>query len=158
MSDAPAPLPEAARAALANGRMIEAIRVVREVEGVGLKEAKARVDAHQAGGSPAAAPSTDASAHGGDALPVAAQAALARGEIIEAIKIVRQTEGIGLKAAKTRVDAHRVDRRAAGRVAGGVVVDPLSRAQPVIGAMQPFHSCDFTSSRPASVPYTASIT
>jgi ribosomal protein L7/L12 len=107
MSDAPAPLPEAARAALANGRMIEAIRVVREVEGVGLKEAKARVDAHQAGGSPAAAPSTDASAHGGDALPVAAQAALARGEIIEAIKIVRQTEGIGLKAAKTRVDAHR---------------------------------------------------
>lgn len=106
MSDAPAPLPEAARAALASGRMIEAIRIVREIEGIGLKEAKARVDAHQAGGSPAAASSTGTAAQGGDALPPAAQAALARGEIIEAIKIVRQTEGIGLKAAKARVDAH----------------------------------------------------
>jgi len=112
MSDLPAPLPEAARAALARGRTIEAIRVVREVEGIGLKAAKARIDAcsghaSAGAGAPSSAGATDAS----HPLPPAAQAALAHGEIIAAIKIVREVEGIGLKAAKARVDAHHGRRR-----------------------------------------------
>jgi hypothetical protein len=43
----PPPLPPAAQAALERGRAIEAIRIVRQHEGIGLKEAKARVDAHR---------------------------------------------------------------------------------------------------------------
>ncbi|MBX3703702.1 MAG: hypothetical protein KF822_08010 [Steroidobacteraceae bacterium] len=40
------PLPAAAAAALSLGRMVDAIRHVREAEGLGLMEAKLRVDAH----------------------------------------------------------------------------------------------------------------
>ena len=45
MSDAP--LPPAAEDALARGRVIEAIKIVREARGLGLKEAKDVVDAHR---------------------------------------------------------------------------------------------------------------
>jgi hypothetical protein len=38
------PLPTAARAALQQGRKIEAIKLVREAEGLGLKDAKDRVE------------------------------------------------------------------------------------------------------------------
>jgi len=54
-----------------------------------------------------------------DRLPPEAEAALARGRVIEAIKIVRNLEGIDLKAAKQRVDAVR---RAKGGVAGATGV------------------------------------
>jgi ribosomal protein L7/L12 len=40
------PLPAAAAAALSLGRMVDAIRHVREAEGLGLMEAKLRVEAH----------------------------------------------------------------------------------------------------------------
>lgn len=40
------PLPAAAAAALALGRFVEAIRQVRAAEGLGLAEAKERVEAH----------------------------------------------------------------------------------------------------------------
>jgi ribosomal protein L7/L12 len=42
------PLPAAAAAALSAGRKIDAIKYVREAEGLGLMEAKQRVDAHVA--------------------------------------------------------------------------------------------------------------
>lgn len=44
-----APLPQAALTALQQGRKIEAIKLVREAEGLGLKEAKDRVEAYVAG-------------------------------------------------------------------------------------------------------------
>lgn len=44
-----APLPQAALSALLQGRKIEAIKLVREAEGIGLKEAKDRVEAYVAG-------------------------------------------------------------------------------------------------------------
>jgi hypothetical protein len=40
------PLPVEASTLLTEGRVIEAIKVVRQVERLGLKEAKGRVDAH----------------------------------------------------------------------------------------------------------------
>lgn len=40
------PLPAAAAAALSTGRIIDAIKCVREAEGLGLMEAKQRVDAY----------------------------------------------------------------------------------------------------------------
>jgi len=64
-------------------------------------------------------------------LPPAAQAALDRGRTIEAIKIVREIERIGLKEAKDRVDAHRGEARRShpgfagqpeGRGAGRLIV------------------------------------
>lgn len=42
------PLPAAAAAALSTGRMVDAIKYVREAEGLGLMEAKQRVDAYVA--------------------------------------------------------------------------------------------------------------
>jgi len=46
--EADRPLPAAAAAALSTGRMVDAIKYVREAEGLGLMEAKQRVDAHVA--------------------------------------------------------------------------------------------------------------
>ena len=49
MEDAPVqdrPLPAAAAAALSTGHMIDAIKHVREAEGLGLMEAKQRVEAY----------------------------------------------------------------------------------------------------------------
>ena len=40
------PLPAAAAAALSTGHKVDAIKYVREAEGLGLMEAKQRVDAH----------------------------------------------------------------------------------------------------------------
>ncbi len=40
------PLPAAAAAALSTGHRVDAIKCVREAEGLGLMEAKQRVDAH----------------------------------------------------------------------------------------------------------------
>lgn len=93
-------LPAAAEEALAAGRVIEAIKIVRAESGVGLAEARQRVAAAQ---RHAAAP------HGrvDVALPPAAIAALERGKVIEAVKAVRAARGEGLKAAKAEVDRYR---------------------------------------------------
>ena len=42
----PAPLPPEAVAALQQGRTIDAIRIVRQAHGIGLRESKERVEAH----------------------------------------------------------------------------------------------------------------
>ncbi|WP_173767750.1 ribosomal protein L7/L12 [Nitrogeniibacter mangrovi] len=61
-------------------------------------------------------------------LPPAAEDALARGRVIEAIKIVREVEGIGLKEAKERVDG----RRHAGPGAGVGFAGPGERRNPLV--------------------------
>jgi len=109
--------PEAAQA-LARGELIEAIRLVRADTGLGLAEAKALVERFQQGETGltgSSAPLPDHASAGAPGLPPDAEAALARGHVIEAIKIVRQKEGIGLKAAKMRVDAVRSTRRGQGQ-------------------------------------------
>ncbi|MBT0963680.1 hypothetical protein [Denitromonas iodatirespirans] len=102
MSAAGRDFPPEARAALDAGRLIEAIKIVRETHGLGLAEAKAWVEAERE------APGTAAPAAGrsDDELPAAARAALAGGRVIDAIKIVRTERGLGLKAAKELVDRH----------------------------------------------------
>jgi hypothetical protein len=55
--------------------------------------------------------------HAPGELPPEALAALARGSKIEAIKIVRETQGLGLKEAKELVDAWQ-DAHPAPRTAG----------------------------------------
>jgi hypothetical protein len=49
-------------------------------------------------------------------LPLEAATLLGEGRLIEAIKVVRKAEGLGLRAAKERVDAH-------------IAQDPILRVQ-----------------------------
>ena len=104
--------PVAAIAALERGQRIEAIRLVREGnDGLDLRGAMEAVDAYAAGerdfsiadSTPSASTAVD------DQLPAEAIAALSRGQVIAAIKIVRQACGSGLKEAKDRVDAYRAN-------------------------------------------------
>ena len=91
-------------ALLAGGNKIEAIKRLRELTGLGLKEAKDYVEAMPSGGplptlpSPVSAPPASA----GDLTEVHALAQ--QGHKIEAIKRYRQLTGVGLKEAKDYVD------------------------------------------------------
>jgi ribosomal protein L7/L12 len=85
--------------AIRRGNPIEAIKLLR-ARGLGLAEAKAYIDAHVRGfATPTAAERATR------ALPPDAARALARGDKIEAIKLVRAETGLGLKEAKEWVDA-----------------------------------------------------
>ena len=95
-------LSEPARAALAAGNRLEAIRIVREDCGLGLREAKALVEAHAAGRADAESPGDGADAE----LPLAAIAFLEQGQMIAAVRATRERSGLGLKEAKDRVDRY----------------------------------------------------
>ncbi len=106
----PSSLPEDVRLALANGQKIEAIRLLRERTGFGLRlceaktsslaEAKAAVESGMV-------PSPVGDEVPVNSLPAEVTAALASGRTIEAIRLLRQARGIGLKEAKAIVDAAR---------------------------------------------------
>ncbi len=97
-------LPEAAIAALRAGNKIDAITIVREATGLGLKEAKDAVEQYVPGDRPYRAP--ERRSFGGEAFPLAAVSALQNGRFIDAVKIVRQAQGGGLKEAKEAVDRY----------------------------------------------------
>ena len=101
-------IPAEAAAALAKGARIEAIKLVREANhGVDLRGAMEAVDAYASGKQRFTVdpPSAVATAPL-DGLPAEALAALSRGQLIEAIKIVRAATGLGLKEAKDMVERH----------------------------------------------------
>ncbi len=84
----------------AQGKPIQAIRELRQRTGMGLKEAKQYVDALTATGEPPAHPRDELS-------PTAmaqVRALLAAGKTIQAVKLVREDTGWGLKRAKDFVD------------------------------------------------------
>ena len=91
-------------ALLAGGNKIAAIKRVRELTGLGLKEAKDYVDSLPAGGAlpPLLASSPPRPADRGSLAEVHALAA--QGLKIEAIKRYRELTGLGLKEAKNYVD------------------------------------------------------
>lgn len=95
------PLPDDVRAALDQGRKIDAIRLLRGRTGLGLAEAKAAVEA---GVLPSPAPAIPALP---TEIPPEAMAMLARGDTIGAIHVIRRAHGIGLKDAKAVADAAR---------------------------------------------------
>ncbi len=105
--DLAAALPEV-RALLDRGQKIEAIKIVRQRTGLGLKEAKDYVESLAAGATtqPPAGRSNAAAATSAqlDALQPALLALLGKGHTIEAIKLIRQQTGMGLKEAKDYVD------------------------------------------------------
>jgi ribosomal protein L7/L12 len=112
---------------LAAGNKIEAIKHYREATGTGLAEAKDAVERLEAG-QPPRVPSAST------VLPAAAEsrikAMVARGEMIAAIRLYRETAGVDLKAAKEAVDALAAQRRAAG----GAHHAPTVERSPGIGA------------------------
>ena len=101
--------PAAAVAALAKGNRLEAIKLVREANhGVDLRGAMEAVDAHASGSRHFPVDAQQAPAvHAFNGLPAEAIAAVSRGDLIEAIKRVRQATGLGLKEAKDLVDGYR---------------------------------------------------
>jgi ribosomal protein L7/L12 len=97
------------RAMAARGETIQAIKMVREMTGLGLKEAKDYVDA-----LPNAPPmmtvarqmvaAAAAGTGGSTSMRTDAAALVARGQALDAIKLVRERTGMGLKEAKDYVD------------------------------------------------------
>jgi ribosomal protein L7/L12 len=89
---------------LAAGNKIEAVKLVRERAGLGLKEAKDFVesgthDIAESGDTPAKSSSLQSKLSDDDLRQLAAS-----GHKIEAIKLLRERTGLGLKEAKDYVD------------------------------------------------------
>lgn len=107
MPPTPVPLPPEAAAALARGQPVLAIRILREATGMGLKDARDAVQSHATrlpSGTPAALSGTS----GGFVFPEAAAAAVARGDFIAAIAMLREANPrLDLKAAKDAVSHFR---------------------------------------------------
>jgi ribosomal protein L7/L12 len=94
-------LPADVIAAIESGRIIDAIKLARKYSGQDLKISKDMVEAYMAsrgsGQVPGATPVTEG-------LPPEAIVEIQAGRKIEAIKIVRERTGLGLKEAKDMVD------------------------------------------------------
>ena len=98
---------------ISSGQKIEAVKLYREITGVGLKEAKDAVEAMEAGRPVVitrAAATTNARYEAADDLSPAVRlrevmALIQSGQKIEAIKLYREITGVGLKEAKDAVEA-----------------------------------------------------
>ena len=93
------PLPPEVLAALQRGSTIEAIKLLRKSTGLGLKEAKDVIDSH-AKGTSVERPSIASLAA---VLPMVIAAALRGGDKNEAIRVVREKTGLGMKEANEAV-------------------------------------------------------
>lgn len=124
-------LPPDVLASLDEGQVIEAIKRLRAATGLGLKEAKDLIDAHQRGEEVAIAAQAAAPAH----VPDAVRQALAEGNKIEAIRLLRDHEGLGLKEAKERADAIEQSMAEPASIGMGTVAPGLSPGQQPSGGM-----------------------
>ena len=107
MPPTPIPLPPEAAAALARGQPVLAIRLLREATGMGLKDARDAVQSHAMRSSPGT-PASSSGTSGGFVFPEAAAAAVARGDFIAAIAMLREANPrLDLKAAKDAVSHFR---------------------------------------------------
>lgn len=107
---------------LVRRKKIEAIKLVREHSGLGLKDAKDVVDAMDAGysvgsgpgpgrlGGPGGFPGPGGADMVAPETRARAEQIIARGALIQAIKLVRQETGLGLKEAKDYCEALRDGR------------------------------------------------
>jgi ribosomal protein L7/L12 len=112
------PLRDSVLAALQRGNSIEAIKLLRESTGLGLKEAKDRIDEHLSGRT---APLATTTLPG--SLPSAVLAALHQGNTIAAIRLLRQATGLGLKEARDAIDSFQSGNRIEpGKLSPGEVV------------------------------------
>lgn len=104
MSEAPRKIADLIR----EGKKIEAIKLLRDTTGIGLKEAKEEVDRLSIEMSGQASSQPMADARGPDLSGTLSKEVvdLARqGQKIQAIKLLREQTGMGLKEAKEQVEA-----------------------------------------------------
>jgi ribosomal protein L7/L12 len=115
--------------AIERGQAIEAINLLRQTTGLGLKDAKDVIDAHLRGDPVSlkfTAPPASAAAPG--TLPDNVADALRRGDKVEAIKLLRlQTEGLELKDAKAMIEAFGASLRAGA--ASGLAPGEVPRSE-----------------------------
>jgi hypothetical protein len=90
-------IPPDAQGAADRGNLIEAIKITREVTGLGLKEAKDAVDDYLRGRTPALPP-------GG--IPLSAIVSLQEGRLVDAVRLTREAGGLQLKEAYDAVNAY----------------------------------------------------
>lgn len=107
-SPSPREPPETLQELLRAGKKINAIKVYREQHGVGLKEAKDAVERMMAG-QPHELPPKALLREVNDS---EIEASIRRGALIDAIKLYREKNGVGLKEAKDAVEAWRDRLRA----------------------------------------------
>ena len=93
-------LPDDVLEALQQGEVVKAIVLLRMATGLGLQEANDAVAAHL-DGLPVSIPKASSAAQ----LPATVIAAIQSGNKIEAIKLLREQTGLGLKEAKDAVEA-----------------------------------------------------
>jgi ribosomal protein L7/L12 len=100
------PLPQEVRLALSRGQRFEALRILRAQTGLGLQEAVAALESgllpDQGDGLTAAS-----------GLPLDVAAALAEGTTIEAVRLLQQRTGLGLRQARAVVEEARRHQAAA---------------------------------------------
>ncbi|SEK06827.1 Ribosomal protein L7/L12 C-terminal domain [Variovorax sp. OK605] len=107
-------LPPDAVRALQSGRLIEAIKIVRDRTGLDLKSAKEAVERYAArmdeGDEDTAtgrsAPDVAMQDRGFASMPSTALKALAQGNKVEAVRLTREATGLSLAAAKRLVEKH----------------------------------------------------
>ena len=127
------------RAMVARGEKIEAIKMVREMTGLGLKEAKDYVEALPNAPSMMTVArqmvmASSAMAGGSASVRTEAATLVARGQALEAIKLVHERTGMGLKEAKDYVDGLAESQRAAAATdPRRPLEDP--RLRPAVAAM-----------------------
>jgi ribosomal protein L7/L12 len=97
------PLPPQVQSALRAGSAIEAIKLLRDATGLSLKEAKDRIDAEARQGNTTAQATQYPQMPG--SLPFEVVRAMQAGNKIDAIRLLREQTGMGLKEAKEAVEA-----------------------------------------------------
>ena len=101
-AQSPKPLPPEVILALQRGKLVEAIRLLRSSGNIDLKQAKQAIEQHLDRSKVAKATVGEAF---GSLLQIPGVAdAIRKGNKIEAIKILREKTGLGLKEAKDHID------------------------------------------------------
>ena len=100
MPATPKPLPANVLAALRAGSKLEAVKLLCEATGLGLKESKDAIDEYDGRN-----PSHAVTASSTSPLPEPVVEALRRGNKLEAIKLLGETTGLGLQEAKDWIDS-----------------------------------------------------
>lgn len=141
MHKSPGSLPPSVVEALSQGNPLEAIKRLRAAAGISLTAAKERVDAHQlrgAAGPPGAAaarfnapePPLKAAT---DQLPPAVVIALQNGNKIQAIRLLREQTGLGLKEAYDRIEAASAAGHGAATGGEGLAPGEVPRSRVPVG-------------------------
>lgn len=100
-------LPPHIIAEIRTGNKIEAIKLLREATGLGLKEAKDAIEAYHRSAPAQHVTTKDTPSPPPGEFPAEVIDALRQGQPAEAIKLLRDQTGLGLKEAKDAVDTYQ---------------------------------------------------